>query len=291
MNPIRAAAYTRRGFDGLRVLALESRRADDMRHLIAKSGGVPLVVPSMREVPRESNHAARAFAGELDAGAFAAVIFLTGVGTRVLVNLIEPVMSRDRFRAALARTAVVARGPKPAAALRQIGVTALAAVPPPHTWREVLHLLDAMKDRLPLHNRRVAVQEYGVANPDLMGGLRERGAQVMPVPVYEWGLPEDAAPLREAVMAAARGEFDVLLFTTSAQVHHFIKIAKELAVEDALRRACERLVVASIGPTTTETLLDCGLPSDLEPSRSNMALLVLEAAGRSGDLLRRKRAE
>ena len=120
--------------------------------------------------------------------------------------------------------------------------------------------------------------------------MRARGALVTPVPVYEWALPEDAAPLRQAAAALERGDFDVLLFTTSAQVHHLLRVAQEQGIDAGIRRACERLVVASIGPSTTETLLEYGLPSDLEPSRSNMALLVMEAAARSGDLLRRKRA-
>jgi len=286
----RSAVQARRGFDGLRVLALESRRAADMRRLVARSGGVAMVVPSMREVPRESNRAALAFARELDAGAFAAVIFLTGIGTRALVKVIDPLLPREPFRAALARTAVIARGPKPAAALRRFGVSNIAAVPAPHTWREVLHLVDAMNAKLRIQDSRVAVQEYGVTNDDLIEGLRARGARVSAVPVYEWALPQDAGPLRAAAAAMAHGEFDVLLFTASAQVHHLMHVARELGVEDGLRRACATLVVASIGPSTTETLLEYGLPSDLEPSRSNMALLVMEAAGRSGDLLRRKRA-
>ena len=289
-DPIRSAVQARRGFDGLRVLALESRRAADMRRLIARSGGIAAVVPSMREVPRESNAAALAFAQDLEAGVFVAVIFLTGVGTRALVKVIEPVLPRDRLPAALARTAVIARGPKPAAALRQLGVTTLNAVPAPHTWREVLHLLDVRSAALPIADRRVAVQEYGVSNDGLIGGLRARGALVTPVPVYEWALPEDAAPLRQAAAALERGDFDVLLFTTSAQVHHLLRVAQEQGIDAGIRRACERLVVASIGPSTTETLLEYGLPSDLEPSRSNMGLLVMEAAARSGDLLRRKRA-
>jgi uroporphyrinogen-III synthase len=260
-----------------------------MRQMIARSGGVAAVVPSMREVPRESNAAALAFARELESGAFAAVIFLTGVGTRALVKVIEPVLPPERFSAALERTEVIARGPKPASALRQLGVTSIIAVPAPHTWREVLHLVDATP-ALRIQDRRVAVQEYGIANDNLIGGLRARGAYVTTVPVYEWALPEDEAPLRAAAAAVERGEFDVLLFTTSAQVHHLMRVAEAQGSEDAIRRACERLVVASIGPSTTETLLEYGLPSDLEPSRSNMALLVMEAAARSAELLRRKRA-
>src|SRR5712692_3239560 len=139
-----------RGFDGLRVLALESRRAEDMQRLITKSRGVPFVVPSLREVPRESNTQALAFATALESGEFTAVVFLTGVGTRALARVVETVLPREPFVAALERVTVVARGPKPAAALRQIGVTTMVAVPKPHTWREVLQAFDDLRDSRPI---------------------------------------------------------------------------------------------------------------------------------------------
>src|SRR5690348_3790124 len=102
------------GFRGLKVLTLESRRAQEMAKLIANNGGQPVVAPSVREVPLESNTAALEFAAHLAEGRFKMVIFLTGVGTRLLVRVVETVYSRQQFTAALSRVAVVARGPKPA---------------------------------------------------------------------------------------------------------------------------------------------------------------------------------
>src|ERR1700730_1469467 len=102
-------------FHGLRVLALESRRAIELATLITTYGGQPIVAPALREVPLESNTEALGFADALIRGELEVVIFLTGVGTRALVNVIEPAYSRDAIAAALARTRVVARGPKPLA--------------------------------------------------------------------------------------------------------------------------------------------------------------------------------
>jgi len=104
------------GFGGLRVLALESRRAAEMAKLIAYSGGRAIVAPSMREVPLESNTEALAFASALVGGRLDMVIFLTGVGTRTLTRIAEMVYPREQYVAALKRVVVVARGPKPVAA-------------------------------------------------------------------------------------------------------------------------------------------------------------------------------
>ncbi|HXJ17311.1 MAG TPA: uroporphyrinogen-III synthase [Candidatus Polarisedimenticolia bacterium] len=277
------------GLAGLRVLALESRRAAEMAKLIGNYGGRAIVAPSMREVPLESNNEALAFARTLAAGGFDMVVFLTGVGTRALARVVETIYPREQFAAALRRIPVVARGPKPAAALKEMGVPVALAVPEPNTWRDLLRALDERADSLPLKGRRVAVQEYGASNPDLLAGLAMRDARVTRVPVYHWALPEDTGPLRAAVEAIARGEIDVALFTTSVQVAHLLRIAKEMNLESAVRRGFARILVGSIGPLTSEELREQGIPADFEPAHPKMGFLVNEAAERGLKLLEEKR--
>jgi uroporphyrinogen-III synthase len=280
---------TKTGFDGARVLALESRRSEEMARLIASAGGTPTVAPSMREVPLESNTEALAFAESLLADSLDMVIFLTGVGTRALARVVESAHPREKFVEALRRVTVVARGPKPVAALRELDVPVTIAVPEPNTWREILGALDARSESVPLRGCRVAVQEYGVSNPELLSGLATRGATVKRVPVYQWSLPEDLGPLRNAVKGIANAEFDVVLFTTSVQVVHLFRVAGEMGLEDAVRGALLRMIVASIGPTTSEELQRHRIPSDLEPSHPKMGYLVKETAERSRELLSLKR--
>jgi uroporphyrinogen-III synthase len=277
------------GFGGRRVLTLESRRGQEMAKLIANYGGEAVVAPSMQEVPLDSNAEALAFASALAEGGLDIVIFLTGVGTRALTRVAETKYSRETFAAALQRVVVVARGPKPAAVLREMGVPVTVAVPEPNTWREMLQALDERAQSLPLKGQRIAVQEYGVSNPELLAGLAERGARVTRVPVYTWALPEDTAPLRAALAAIARNEIEVVLFTTSVQVTHLLHIASEMKLEESLRRALERMVVASIGPSTSGELHRHGLAVDLEPTHPTMGFLVKETAERCGELLQKKR--
>ena len=276
-------------FDGLRVLTLESRRAPEMAKLIANHGGRPMSAPSMREIPRESNTEALEFARKLSVGEFDAVIFLTGVGARALSRVVETIIPLDHFIAALRKIHVIARGPKPVAVLKEWQVPIALTAPEPNTWREVLRALDENSVAVPLSGQSVAVQEYGVSNPDLLAGLTERGAKVTSVPVYEWSLPEDVGPLRAAVEAIARGEIDVILFTTAMQVNHLMQIAGEMHEVEAVRRALPNMLIASVGPTTSERLREYGVAADIEPLHPKMGLLVSETALRSGEVLRRKR--
>jgi uroporphyrinogen-III synthase len=123
------------------------------------------------------------------------------------------------------------------------------------------------------------VQEYGVSNVELLDALRVRGAQVTPVPVYRWALPEDLGPLNTAVRALVRGELDVAIFTTGMQLVHLWQVAREAGAEDAVRRALKRMVIASIGPTTSEELRRQGIEPRLEASHPKMGFLVRDAAG------------
>jgi len=107
--------------------------------------------------------------------------------------------------------------------------------------------------------------------------------------VYEWGLPEDVAPLRAAVAAIARDKFDVVMFTTAIQVNHLFQVAAEMNQEESVRRALSRMLIASIGPVTSERLHEYGLTADIEPTHPKMGYLVSETAQRSTDILRQKR--
>ena len=276
-------------FAGVRVLALESRRAKEMAALITTYGGQPVLAPAIREIPLESNREALQFAAALLQGEFDMVIFLTGVGTRLLTAISETVCPREQFTAALKRVRVVARGPKPVAALKELGVPVHLAVPEPNTWREVLAALDR-EMRPPWPGLRIAVQEYGVPGAELLAGLEERGARVTRVPVYRWALPEDTTPLRDAVRAVAGSEIAVVVFTTSVQVTHLFQVAAEIALEKQLRDGLRRCVIASIGPTTSEELRRRGLHAELEASHPKMGILVKEASDRCAELLRAKRA-
>ena len=258
-------------FDGLRVLSLESRRSLEMAELIRKQGGDAFVAPSMREVPLESDAGAQRFAERLYAGEFDMMVLLTGVGTRQLSRLLGP-----RFSEALRGLTLVARGPKPTAALRALGLVPAVVAPEPNTWRELLKALEGRTEK------RIAVQEYGRSNPELLDGLRQRGAEVTAVRVYQWDLPEDTAPLREAARRLVAGQFDVALFTTAIQVSQLARMAREQGIEDAAVEALRRCFVGSIGPTTTEALEEFGIHPALEPSHPKMGILVLEAAQRRG---------
>jgi uroporphyrinogen-III synthase len=275
------------GFAGLRIAAFESRMAEEMQRLIERYGGQPLVAPSMQEVRLQDNSEVLQFGERLFAGHVDMVILLTGVGTRVMLDVLSTRYSLEQITSALTRTTLVVRGPKPKAVLREVGLSSTIEVPEPNTWRDILHTLDGEK---PVNGLRIAVQEYGVINTELIEGLHERGAQVTRVPVYRWTLPDDLAPFQNVLDEILEERVDVLLITNAVQIDHAWQVLDRTSRQDRFRGSLSNLVVASIGPTATERLRSYGFPVDLEPSHPKMGILVKESAERAGDILRRKRA-
>ena len=273
---------------GLKIVSFESRRAREIGELIRRYGGEAVIAPSMREIPLSQNTAALDFVRQVEARKIDFVIFLTGVGARTLVEAVASEYPRERLAAALGRTILVARGPKPVAALKELGLKPAISVSEPNTWREVLSELDV---KFSIRGRRVAVQEYGITNREFLAGLEERGAEVVRVPVYRWALPEDTGPLRSALRDVIDGRVEVALFTNATQVTHLFQLAAEEGSEQSLREAFKRIVVASIGPVCSEALEHFGLSVDLEPDHPKMGYLLAALARRGPALLNTKRGK
>lgn len=259
----------------LRYCSFESRKGSEMQSLIERQKGIATIAPSMREIPLSDNPDAFAFAEELFAGRIDLLILLTGVGTRALAETLETKYGHETFLEKLRQTLIIVRGPKPASVLREWKVPFAHQVAEPNTWRELLQLLD---EKVPVQGKRVAVQEYGQPNPELYAGLEVGGAEVRRVPVYRWALPLDTAPLEAAIRAAIAGEFDVLLFTSAYQAHNVLSVAAKLGLKEEWLAAARRCVIASIGPTASETLESLGLSVDVLPEHPKMGHLVIAAA-------------
>ena len=273
------------GFNGRTVAAFESRMAAEITRLIERHGGNPLVTPALREIPLDDNSAALKFGAQLTTERVDMLILLTGVGTTTLFDLLKTRYPWPSIVAALKQTAIIARGPKPVAALKALDLQPTLTVPEPNTWVDLISTLDEYR---PVKRLRVAVQEYGVSNPDLLEALKQRGAEVFQVPIYRWALPEDLGPLRQALDDVNDGKVSVLLITNAAQVDHVMQMLEKDGKVEPFREALKKMVVASIGPTASERLRHYDLPIDLEPSHPKMGTLVKETGEQTHALLQQK---
>ena len=272
---------------GLNVVAFEARHAKTISDLIFIQGGNPISAPSMKEVPLENNPQIFEFAEKWFAGKIDILILLTGVGTRALAEILKTKFSQEEIMSQFKKTILIPRGPKPIRVLKEWGVPYAVTVPEPNTWRELLKTMD--ENAVRLQNKTVAVQEYGVPNPELMDGLKQRGANVIQVPVYRWALPDDLGPLKAAIQKILKGEAQVAVFTTAVQIEHVFDVGARLIAPARIQEALNKMVVASVGPDCSEALRARGIQVDIEPESPKMGPLIVAVAEKSRRILDAKR--
>ncbi|MEN9577284.1 MAG: hypothetical protein RJA70_293 [Pseudomonadota bacterium] len=260
---------------GVRVITFESRRSEDMQRLIEKRGGTAVCAPTMREVPLSDPDAAIQFAKQAVRCEYDALVMLSGGGTRQLIEFALREIPRDEFLGALRRMALICRGPKPVQVLREHGLAPTLVAPEPNTSDD---LLKVIFEEHPLASKRVAVQEYGEANTEFHAALREHGAEVTPILVYRWTLPDDTGPLQNAIRLACAGEAEAALFTSARQVVHVLQVAEDLGLRAEVVQALNSMVVVSVGPVTSRALIDAGLTRYSEPAHPKMGHLVQHLA-------------
>src|SRR5918996_4007563 len=161
-----------------RVLAfVEARMPEEMASLIQRHGGVPYSAPVMQEVYLKDSPEVQQLVGDVCAGNVDAMVLLTGVGTRALVQAAASMGREEEFIHALDRLAVIARSPKPARVLRQHKIHIDVMPPEPFTSEDLVEAIQGIE----LQGKAVAVQHYGGPNSFLIWSFKEGGARVREV--------------------------------------------------------------------------------------------------------------
>lgn len=258
-----------RPLEGRRVALLESRKSDDLAALIRRLGGTPICTPSLREVPRDED--VGPVLAELIAGGFNHVVLLTAAAGEALFEAASRHEVKDAVLAALGRTSLAVRGPKPLLALRRLGLVPAIVTEKPHTTRELLDVLEPVR----LAGTRVLLLHYGEPSPTTTAALARRGASVEDLRLYDWALPTDLGPLRALLADTIGGRIDAMLFTSQVQLRHLLEIARAERMEEALTRALrDDVIVGAVGPVCASALRAAGVVPDVTPRSPNGPSLV-----------------
>lgn len=262
-----------RPLDGRRIALLEARKRRELSDLVARLGGTSICAPAVREVTIDADTSP--LLARITAGHYEIVTLLTAAAFTTLCEEADRQGRLDAVRAALQRTTIACRGPKPQLALRKQGLAAAVVTQPPHTS---VDLLDALADT-PLGGRSTLLLHYGERNDQFGRALQERGALVDDACLYEWKLPEDIGPIEAVVRAIVNDELDALLFTSQIQCRHLLQIADAMGVRAELIQALRRdIVVAAIGPVCAAALREAGVVPDVMPDMPNSPSLVRAVA-------------
>lgn len=247
--------------DGLRILVPESRELDLFASMLEVEGASALRCPLVRILDLEDTTDAAAWLARLVRGEFQDAIWLTGEGLRRLLAIAEQRGSRAAFVDALAHVRSVTRGPKPARALRELGLAPGLAASVPTSQG----ICDALAGE-DIAARIIGVQLYpGDGANALLARLRDRGAILFPVTPYRYASETDAGQVAAMIRKLAAGEIDMIAFTSSPQIDRLEEVARESGLAQHLQDGLARVTVAAIGPVVEDALRRRGVLRILRP--------------------------
>ncbi len=256
---------------GAKVAVFDGRRHDEMAALIRRYQGDPLCAPVVREVAMDISQDLRQVITALESGTVGTSIFLTGSGVEALMASSELEGVRSILVQELSRTTIVARGPKPAAALARHGLRADIVIGKPYTSREILDTLCT----LPVCGWEVLLVHYGERHTELAEQLRLMSAGLHELLPYRWELPENTAPVEDAIHAILSGKVDALAFNSQVQVKHLIRLADLKGYKMELIQAMRhRVVIAAVAPVCLQALHALGIQPTVVPEHPKMGHLI-----------------
>ncbi len=246
-----------------RTIALaEGRQLEELVEMLEKEGATALRCPMLSILDAPDDKPVLAWLDRLQAGAFDWLILLTGEGLRRLLACADRHGRRDTVIAALTKTRSLVRGPKPAKALKEIGLTPTLSAQTPTTDGVIVSLRS-----LSLQGLTVGVQLYNERNPPLEQYLRDAGATTITVQPYIYAPASDSERVGHLFQQMAAGKVDAIVFTSSPQIDRLFEVAEERHATPLLLQGLAKTLVAAVGPLVQENLQKRGVTVQVCPEQ------------------------
>jgi uroporphyrinogen-III synthase len=247
---------------GRRVALPETREADRLALMLQEQGAETVSCPLVAIVDLADPSPITAWLSRFAETPFDDLILLTGEGLRRLHAVARRSELEAAFLDALTKTRKITRGPKPARALRELGLTPDSRAAEP-TSEGVIALLS----RDDLRGRRVGVQLYpGAVNNRLVAFLRGAGAMPDPVVPYEYASEAEDRKVAALIDQMAAGRIDVIAFTSAPQVRRLFDVGQALNQKEKLDTALRKTIVAAVGPVVLAELQRRGVTAAIMPN-------------------------
>lgn len=259
-----------RKLEGLKVVVPESREIDLLVGLLDAEGATAIRCPLVQILDVEDFTEVDAWTNQLLAGGFDDLVLFTGEGLRRLAKRADILGRKRELVIAVGRTRTIIRGPKPARALRELGLQPTLSAPSP-TSQGLIEAF-AAED---LKGRRMGVQLYpGHGGDVLVDALKAKGAIVTTVTPYRYASQTEALAVADIIRKMAAGAVDMIVFTSSPQVERLVEVAHDSNLENALADGLKRIRVAAIGPVVEEALRPFGLEKVIAPDAFHLKPLL-----------------
>jgi uroporphyrinogen-III synthase len=246
---------------GRSIALLETREAERLGRMLREQGATVVSCPAVAIVDVADPAPVAAWLGRFVADPADYLVLLTGEGLTRLHELAQRIGIGRDFVASLSRTTTIIRGPKPARALRALGLA-----PQLRAEEATTEGLIAVLSGLDLRGRRVAVQLYPGAASRLTDFLEAAGALPDPVTPYAYATAAPDEALAGLIEKIAAGGIDAIAFTSASQAKRLFDLARERGAADRLTSALQRTSIAAVGPVVAAELERHGVSPTIVPA-------------------------
>jgi len=247
---------------GKTVALAEGRQLEELAQMLEKEGAIALRYPMINILDAPDTASVVTWLHDLIADKFAYVILMTGEALRRLLGFADRQGIRPEVIAALSRTRTITRGPKPVRALKEVGLSPTNVAGSPTTEGVIATLRNEL-----LRGQSVGVTLYGEPNPTLVQFLVQSGATVHTVLPYVYAPASEGDKVVDLINRTAKGDIDVIIFTSSPQVDRLYQVASEKGLENELRQGLAQARIAAVGPVVAEHLGRRGAKVDICPDQ------------------------
>ncbi|MEM3437450.1 MAG: uroporphyrinogen-III synthase [Nitrososphaerales archaeon] len=254
-------AFTLKG----RTIAITRPRnqAEEVCKMIEDRGGKPYLIPTIEIKMPTDLLPIKNFINDLTKGRIDYVIFMSVNGIKHLINIAEMLGLKDELIKYLTKTVIIAVGPKTAKELEnhQIHVN---LIPEKYSSEGIIERLQ----QLDICGKSICIPRTKGATPTLEKSLREMGAKVQEIYVYEVVIPIDSNIKEQFLQDLIYGKIHAIIFSSSSCVKNFFLMFMEKISMEKLRDLLNsKLTIVAIGPTTAKTLIGMGLKVDVMPNK------------------------
>jgi uroporphyrinogen-III synthase len=184
------------------------------------------------------------------------VVISSGIGLRAWLAAAQRWAVADDLVARFAGARLLARDPAAADSLRNLGLDTIWSTAGA-TTEELLRYLLAQQ----LSGRRIVVQTENPTQHDVCVALRERGAQVVEVPVFSSVGPLRAEFPRRLGDLVTRQQVDAIVFLGEPAIEHLLRYARGAdQINELLNGLRGDVLCAALSPTTGRLLHHLGVP-------------------------------
>ncbi len=178
--------------------------------------------------------------------------------------MFERMAKKEIDSSSLDHLKIAAIGPATQSAIEKLGLR-VSVTPKEYIAESVVAAL-----RRRVKGKRVLLVRAKVARDVIPRELRKAGATVDVIEAYETVAPESSARRLRAALAGRRKPH-AITFTSSSTVKNFVSLLGLRGARAAIKAGVH---TASIGPVTSATLREFGLPVDIEAKQYTMQGLV-----------------